>query len=130
MTAIGPLRRRPSKDGPAKKMSVDTIVYVPNSENMESEYAIEALLALGQKTRLAAYRLLFEQEPHGLASGAIARKLGVNASTMSRHLAQLERASLLRSWREQRQIMYAIDHEGTGQLLHFLTEDCCKAHQT
>ncbi len=111
-------------------MSVDTIVYVPNSENMESEYAIEALLALGQKTRLAAYRLLFEQEPDGLASGAIAQKLGVNASTMSRHLAQLERASLLRSWREQRQIMYAIDHEGTGQLLHFLTEDCCKAHQT
>ncbi len=97
---------------------------------MESKNAIEALLALGQETRLAAYRLLVEHEPHGLASGAIARKLGVNASTLSRHLAQLERASLLRSWREQRQIMYAIDHEGTGQLLHFLTEDCCKAHQT
>ena len=111
-------------------MSVDAIAYLPNGANMESKNAIEALLALGQETRLAAYRLLVEQEPHGLASGAIAQKLGVNASTMSRHLAQLERALLLRSWREQRQIMYAIDHEGTGQLLHFLTEDCCKAHQT
>ncbi len=111
-------------------MSVDIIVYMRNSANMESKNAIAALLALGQETRLAAYRLLVEQEPHGLASGAIAQTLGVNASTMSRHLAQLERASLLRSWREQRQIMYAIDHEGTGQLLHFLTEDCCKAHQT
>ena len=110
-------------------MRVDLIIYMRNGAIMESKNAIEALLALGQETRLAAYRLLVEQEPHGLASGAIAQKLGVNASTMSRHLAQLERASLLRSWREQRQIMYAIDHEGTGQLLHFLTEDCCKAHQ-
>ncbi len=110
-------------------MSVDIIVCVRKYANMESKNVVEALLALAQETRLAAYRLLVEHEPHGLASGAIARKLGVNASTMSRHLAQLERASLLRSWREQRQIMYAIDHEGTGQLLRFLTEDCCKAHQ-
>ncbi len=101
-----------------------------NSANMESNNAIEALSALAQETRLAAYRLLVEHEPHGLASGAIARKLGVNASTMSRHLAQLERALMLRSGREQRQIMYAIDHEGTGQLLRFPTEDCCKVHQT
>ncbi len=111
-------------------MSVDAIAYLPNGANMESKNAIEALSALAQETRLAAYRLLVEQEPHGLASGVIAQKLGVNPSTMSRHLAPLERASLLRSWREQRQIMYAIDHEGTGQLLHFLTEDFCKAHRT
>ena len=110
-------------------MSVDLIVYMRNYAYMEPKNAIEALSALAQETRLAAYRLLVEHEPLGLASGAIAQNLGVNASTMSRHLAQLERASLLRSWREQRQIMYAIDHEGTGQLLDFLTEDCCKAHQ-
>lgn len=95
---------------------------------MKSENAIDALLALGQETRLAAYRLLVEHEPHGLPSGEIAAKLGANASTMSRHLAQLERAKLLRSWREQRQIMYAINHDGTEQLLRFLTEDCCKVH--
>ena len=110
-------------------MSVDIIVNMGNSAIMESKNAIQALLALGQETRLAAYRLLVEHEPDGLASGVIAQKLGMNASTMSRHLAQLERALLLRSWREQRQIMYAIDHEGTGRLLHFLTEDCCKAQQ-
>lgn len=110
-------------------MSVDIIVNMRNSAIMESKNAIQALLALGQETRLAAYRLLVEHEPDGLASGVIAQKLGMNASTMSRHLAQLERALLLRSWREQRQIMYAIDHEGTGRLLHFLTEDCCKAQQ-
>ena len=97
---------------------------------MESKTAIEALLALGQETRLAAYRLLVEQEPYGLPSGEIAQKLGANASTMSRHLAQLERAGLLESWREQRLIMYAINHDGTERLMRFLREDCCKAHRS
>ena len=96
---------------------------------MESSRAIEALLALGQESRLAAYRLLVEHEPYGLPSGEIARRLGVNASTMSRHLAQLERAGLLRSWRDQRLIVYAIDHDGTDRLMRFLQEDCCKAHR-
>jgi DNA-binding transcriptional ArsR family regulator len=97
---------------------------------MESRSAIEALQALGQETRLAAYRLLVEHEPYGLPSGEIAQELGVNASTMSRHLSQLERAGLLQSWREQRLIMYAIDHDGTERLMQFLREDCCKAHRT
>lgn len=97
---------------------------------MESKDAIEAMLALGQETRLAAYRLLVEHEPYGLPSGEIAQKLGVNASTLSRHLAQLERAGLLQSWRDQRLIMYAIDHDGTERLMQFLREDCCKAHRS
>jgi hypothetical protein len=42
-------------------------------------------------------------------------------------LAQLERARLLRSRREGRRIIYAIDHDGTGALLRFLTQDCCTA---
>ena len=45
---------------------------------------------------------------------------------MSHHLAQLERAGLLRSSRENRHILYAVDWDSTNQLLQFLTEDCCK----
>jgi hypothetical protein len=44
---------------------------------------------------------------------------------MSTHLAQLERAGLLRSWREQRRILYAVDTEGIRQVVTFLTEECC-----
>jgi hypothetical protein len=44
---------------------------------------------------------------------------------MSAHLAQLERAGLLRSWREQRHILYAVETEGMRQLVQFLTDDCC-----
>jgi DNA-binding transcriptional ArsR family regulator len=94
---------------------------------MESKTAIEALLALAQETRLAAYRLLVRSGPSGLPAGEIATLLAANPSTLSRHLAQLERANLVRSWRIQRQIFYAINWEGTGALLAFLTEDCCKA---
>lgn len=93
---------------------------------MKSTQAIDALVALGQETRLAAYRLLVEVGPRGLPSGGIATRLGINPSTMSHHLAQLERASLLRSSREERHILYAVDWDGTNQLLGFLTEDCCK----
>jgi ArsR family transcriptional regulator len=94
---------------------------------MQSESTIEALLALAQETRLAAYRLLVRAGPSGLSAGEIASALSVNPSTMSRHLSQLERAKLLHSWRVQRQVFYAINWEGTSQLLRFLTEDCCKA---
>ncbi len=94
---------------------------------MKSETAIAALLALAQENRLAAYRLLVCAGSGGLSAGEIAATLGVNPSTMSRHLAQLERAQLLSSRRVQRQIFYTVDWHGTGQLLSFLTEDCCKA---
>jgi ArsR family transcriptional regulator, arsenate/arsenite/antimonite-responsive transcriptional repressor len=94
---------------------------------MQSETIIEALLALAQETRLSAYRLLVRAGPSGLPAGEIASTLRVNPSTMSRHLAQLERANLLHSWRVQRQVFYAINWGGTSQLLKFLTEDCCKA---
>ncbi len=89
--------------------------------------AVEALLALGQATRLQVFRLLVQAGPRGRAAGEIAEALGVNASTLSRHLAQLERSGLVCSHREQRHIIYAIDWPGTHGLLNFLTEDCCKA---
>ena len=96
--------------------------------NMESNDAIEAFLALGQETRLGAFRLLMEQGPAGLPVSEIAKRLGANLSTVSRHLAQMARADLLRSWREERQVFYAVDHQGTRSLIRFLMDDCCKAH--
>lgn len=95
---------------------------------MKTNEAIAAFLALGQDTRLAAFRLLMEQGPVGLPVGEIAARLDVNLSTLSRHLTQMERVDLLRSWRRERQVFYAVDHKGTGALIRFLMEDCCKAN--
>ncbi|MFM2043447.1 MAG: hypothetical protein RLY86_2023 [Pseudomonadota bacterium] len=93
---------------------------------MEQTSAVTALGALAQETRLTVFRLLVRQGPDGLPAGEIADRLGVTASTLSHHLATLERAGLLRSWRVQRQIYYATDYEGARHLLAFLMEDCCQ----
>lgn len=93
---------------------------------MESKQAILSFAALAQETRLAIFRLLVQQGPNGMPAGEIATRIAVAPSTLSFHLAQLERAGLLRSVRVQRQILYATDYEGTRQLLTFLMEDCCQ----
>jgi ArsR family transcriptional regulator len=92
---------------------------------MEEKRAIKAFAALAQEHRLRVFRLLVRHAPHGLPAGQIAAQVGVPASTMSTHLAQLERVGLLRSWREQRRILYAVDTEGIRQVVTFLTEECC-----
>ncbi len=93
---------------------------------MEIDQATEALGALAQETRLSVFRLLVRQGPSGLKAGDIAKALHVTPPTLSHHLAQLERAGLLRSWRVQRQIFYAVEFDGMRRLLTFLTEDCCQ----
>jgi ArsR family transcriptional regulator, arsenate/arsenite/antimonite-responsive transcriptional repressor / arsenate reductase (thioredoxin) len=93
---------------------------------MEVKKAIEALAALAQEHRLAVFRLLVREGPSGLPAGEIADRVAVPSSTLSRHLAQLEQAQLLRSWRISRQIYYAVDIGGMSRLLAFLMEDCCQ----
>lgn len=95
---------------------------------MESDSAIAALAALAQEHRLAVFRLLVREGPSGLPAGTIAARVGVPPSTLSHHLAHLERAGLLRSWRIDRRIFYAVDVEGTRRLVAFLTDDCCQGH--
>lgn len=93
---------------------------------MRNKDAIDRLGALAQSTRLAAFRLVVRAEPKGIRSGDIARRLKTNITTMSRHLAQLERCNLLQCQRIEREAWYRINWKGTEQLLNFLTEDCCK----
>jgi protein-tyrosine-phosphatase/DNA-binding transcriptional ArsR family regulator len=95
---------------------------------MDLHSALAAFTALAQEHRLQVFRLLMRQAPYGLPAGQLSDCLGVPASTLSTHLAQLERAGLLRSWRDQRRIFYAADTEGLGNLLTFLTEECCHGH--
>jgi ArsR family transcriptional regulator, arsenate/arsenite/antimonite-responsive transcriptional repressor len=85
----------------------------------------DTFAALAHELRLRIFRLLVAAGPDGLAAGEIGDKLDVGASTLSAHLAQLERVGLLRSHREHRRIIYAIDTEGTQGLVSFLVDDCC-----
>jgi DNA-binding transcriptional ArsR family regulator len=95
---------------------------------MEIITAVNALSSLANETRLRVFRLLVTQGPSGLPAGEIAKQLDVAPPTLSSHLAQLERAGLVHSWRVERRIFYALEVEGTRRLLRYLTEDCCQGH--
>lgn len=92
---------------------------------MNSDNVIRALSALAQEHRLAAFRLLVQAGEGGMAAGAIAEQLGVPASSMSFHLAQLSHAGLVGQRRESRSIIYAANYAAMGGLMGYLTENCC-----
>lgn len=92
---------------------------------MRSEQAIDALSALAQLSRLAVFKLLVRGADEEMPAGEIGRELGVPASTMSTHLAILERAGLIQSRREGRTIFYRANLNGMTELMTFLIEDCC-----
>lgn len=93
---------------------------------MEATAAVATFGALAQETRLAVFRLLVQAGPDGLTAGEIAEALKVPASTMSHHLATIERAGLATARRESRSIFYAADYKGIRALLTFMMEDCCQ----
>ena len=89
-------------------------------------WAVDALGALAHETRLSVFRMLVKAGPEGMIAGAIAEHQCVPPSTMSHHLATLERAGLVQSERESRLIHYRADYPGMRRLLLFLMQDCCQ----
>ena len=93
---------------------------------MQAQAAIEALGALAQEHRLAVFRMLVQAGGEGLAAGAIADALGIPASSLSFHLAQLRRAGLVRQERRHRSLIYRADYAATESLVGYLLENCCR----
>ncbi len=91
----------------------------------DAAFSIRALGALAQEHRLAAFRLLVQAGSEGLAAGAIAEALGVPASSMSFHLAQLTNAGLIVQRRQSRSLIYTADYAAMNALMGYLTENCC-----
>jgi DNA-binding transcriptional ArsR family regulator len=94
--------------------------------NMEIENATIRFQALANETRLAAFRRIVAAGKPGIRAGELAEALQVPPSTMSGHLATLEHAELVQSWRVQRSIFYAVREGGVPDLIRYLTEDCCR----
>lgn len=92
---------------------------------MELYSAVTALSALAQEHRLQAYRLLVQAGDAGLAAGTIAEAMAMPASSLSFHLAQMERAGLIRRQRRGRSLIYSADYGGMTALIAYLTENCC-----
>jgi ArsR family transcriptional regulator len=99
--------------------------YFGQYRNMKQTDAIEALAALAQPTRIAAFRLLVRVGPEGLPALEISRQLGTKPSTLSGHLSILKRAGVLVATRHQREIHYAANLATVNALVQFLIADCC-----
>jgi ArsR family transcriptional regulator len=92
---------------------------------MKSNQALAAFAALSQETRLSILRLLIREGVEGLPAGDIASRLELQPSTLSFHIAVLQRAELVTARRQQRQIFYAPNLEAVRGVVTFLLEDCC-----
>jgi ArsR family transcriptional regulator len=93
---------------------------------MELNTATTALAALGNPTRLTIFRLLVEAGPDGRTPGDIAAALSVPGATLSFHLKELALAGLINGQAQGRRITYRADFAAMGELIGFLTRNCCK----
>jgi ArsR family transcriptional regulator, arsenate/arsenite/antimonite-responsive transcriptional repressor len=59
------------------------------------------------------------------ALSALAQELGVPNSSLSFHLAQLNRAGLIRQERQHRSIIYRANYAAMNALVGYLMENCC-----
>ena len=92
---------------------------------MENRDAVQALAALAQESRLAAFRLLVQAGPDGLAASRIAEALAIPPSSLSFHLKELTHANLIVPRQDGRFVIYAAQFDTMNALLGFLTENCC-----
>ncbi len=95
--------------------------------NQTAAKVIDALGALAQEHRLALFRLLVQagEGEGGMAAGAIATALDVPASSLSFHLAHMERAGIIQRLRRGRSLIYSADYGAMNRLVGYLMENCC-----
>lgn len=82
--------------------------------------AAAAMAALGNPTRLRAFRLIAEAGSRGLNVGALQGLLQTPASTLNHHLNTLVRAGIVRQIRRGREIINVADAERIEDLAVFL----------
>lgn len=92
---------------------------------MLTEQALDSLRALGQESRLVAFRTLVQAGPAGLPVGQLREKLQLPPATLSAHLNVLRAAGLVSNQRQGRVIRIRANFTRMNQLLAYLSENCC-----
>jgi len=93
---------------------------------MDLNHAARCLEKLGNPTRLEIFRLLVRAGEDGLAVGELQAHLGIPASTLSHHVAQLVNVGLVSQEREGRVLNCLPNYALMGGLMSYLTEECCR----
>ena len=93
---------------------------------MKTDKALNALRALSQESRLAAFRQLVQAGVGGLSVGKLRERLQLPPATLSAHLNVMRAAGLVADQREGRVIRVRADYAQMNALLAYLTENCCQ----
>ena len=109
--------------GPGNRVDIGYNFHILGT--MEKQLAISALAALAQETRLDVFRLLVRAGREGRPPGAIAEALEIPDATLSFHLKELRSVGLVRCERVGRSRIYSSDFVVLGDLMAFLTANCC-----
>jgi DNA-binding transcriptional ArsR family regulator len=92
---------------------------------MKNTDAVQALLALGQESRLNIFRLIVQKGAEGITPSEIKESLGIPAATLSFHLKELYQANLILVERQSRNLIYRPHAEQVSNLMDFLLFNCC-----
>ena len=93
---------------------------------MDNTSALNALKALAQESRLAAFRLLVQAGEPGMPVGDLREALDIPPATLTAHLNILRAAGLVLDQRQGRVIRIRADYSRMNALQGFLTENCCQ----
>ncbi|MEM7426295.1 MAG: metalloregulator ArsR/SmtB family transcription factor [Pseudomonadota bacterium] len=92
---------------------------------MDIKEAAKSLEKLGHPNRLEIVRVLVQAGPDGLPVGALQDHLGIPASTLSHHVAQLVSGGLIEQTRHGRTLSCTPNFARIDALVRMLTENCC-----
>lgn len=93
---------------------------------MDNASALDALKALAQESRLAAFRLLVQAGEPGMSVGDLREALKIPPATLTAHLNILRAAGLVLDQRQGRVIRIRADYSQMNALQGFLTDNCCQ----
>ena len=91
---------------------------------MDLDKAAGALQKLGHPTRLCVFKMLATAGTQGVSVGELKEHIGIPASTLSHHLAELASVGLIKQRRDSRHLYCTVEQETFALLLAFLQEAC------
>jgi ArsR family transcriptional regulator len=95
-------------------------------EFMDTALAVVALAAIAHPVRLEAFRQLVVAGHGGMSQKALAQAVGVGPTNLAFHLKELAAASMVTQEPSGRNVIYRAGYDRMGELLGFLTQNCCQ----
>lgn len=93
------------------------------------QQAADALAALGNRTRLRAFKLLVRAGREGANVGTLQKHLGIPATTLAHHLAALTQAGLVEQERRGREVICTANYKAVNDMLAYVKAECCAGLQ-